>query len=86
MSDTAWPGYERIPLLVMQGYTALLREALRAMDRPPTHVFVQAGVGGIAAALAGHLALVLKDKRPVFVVAAVPYTHKNWLFAWNATS
>jgi diaminopropionate ammonia-lyase len=68
VSDTAWPGYERIPLLVMQGYTALVSEALRALEQPPTHVFVQAGVGGVAAALAGHLALELKDQRPKFVV------------------
>ena len=60
VSDTAWPGYERIPLLVMQGYTALASEALHALEQPPTHVFVQAGVGGVAAALAGHLALVLQ--------------------------
>jgi len=68
VSDTSWPGYERIPGLVMQGYTAIVREALRRLPAPPTHVFVQAGVGGIAAALAGHLALVLGDKRPVFTV------------------
>jgi diaminopropionate ammonia-lyase len=68
VSDTSWPGYERIPSLVMQGYTAIMREALRALDAPPTHVFVQAGVGGIAAALAGHLALVSGDRRPTFVV------------------
>jgi diaminopropionate ammonia-lyase len=68
VSDTSWPGYERIPGLVMQGYTAIVREALRALDAPPTHVFVQAGVGGIAAALAAHFAIVLGDKRPIFVV------------------
>lgn len=68
VSDTAWPGYERIPLLVMQGYTALVSVALRALDQPPTHVFVQAGVGGVAAAVAGHLALVLGERRPKFVV------------------
>ncbi|OCP02692.1 MULTISPECIES: diaminopropionate ammonia-lyase [unclassified Ensifer] len=68
VSDTSWPGYEYIPGLVMQGYTALLCEALRQMDQPPTHVFVQAGVGGIAAATAGHLALRYGDDRPRFVV------------------
>jgi len=46
VSDTSWPGYERIPGLVMQGYTAMVREALRQLSEPPTHVFVQAGVGG----------------------------------------
>lgn len=68
VSDTSWPGYERIPGLVMQGYTAMVREALRKLPSPPTHVFVQAGVGGVAAAVAGHLALALGDKRPTFVV------------------
>ncbi|MGM4910689.1 diaminopropionate ammonia-lyase [Rhizobium sp. 768_B6_N1_8] len=68
VSDTSWPGYERIPGLVMQGYTALVREALKQMPQPPTHVFIQSGVGGIAAAVAGHLAIVLGAQRPVFTV------------------
>ncbi|MBN7776418.1 diaminopropionate ammonia-lyase [Nitratireductor aquimarinus] len=68
VSDTAWPGYERIPGLVMQGYVPLLREALRAMPELPTHVFIQAGVGGVAAAIAGHLAVVFGSERPRFVV------------------
>jgi diaminopropionate ammonia-lyase len=68
VSDTSWPGYERIPGLVMQGYTAIVREALRQLREPLTHVFVQAGVGGIAAAVAGHLAIVLGDARPTFIV------------------
>ena len=64
LSDTSWPGYEHIPGLVMQGYTRLVREALEAMPEPPTHVFLQAGVGGFAAAVAGHFAAVLGDRRP----------------------
>ncbi|WP_445818635.1 pyridoxal-phosphate dependent enzyme [Bradyrhizobium sp. WU425] len=69
MSDTSWPGYERIPGLVMQGYTALLTEALRQLPEPPTHVFVQAGVGGLAAAVAGHFSVLLGDNnRPFFTV------------------
>jgi diaminopropionate ammonia-lyase len=68
VSDTSWPGYERIPGLVMRGYTAMVREALRQLPEPPTHVFVQAGVGGVAAAVAGHLALLYGEKRPAFVV------------------
>jgi diaminopropionate ammonia-lyase len=66
--DASWPGYERIPGLVMQGYTTMVREALRQLPEPPTHVFVQAGVGGVAAAVAGHLALAIGDQRPSFVV------------------
>lgn len=68
VSDTAWPGYERIPLLVMQGYTALIREAVDAIPEPPTHLFVQAGVGGLAASIAGYLMETLGTRRPCIVV------------------
>jgi diaminopropionate ammonia-lyase len=68
VSDTSWEGYERIPGLVMQGYTVIAREALAQLPARPTHVFVQAGVGGIAAAIAAHLSLVLGEERPVFTV------------------
>ena len=68
VSDTSWPGYERIPGLVMQGYTAIMREALEKLPQPPTHVFVQAGVGGIAAAMAAYLDARLGDERPTFIV------------------
>jgi diaminopropionate ammonia-lyase len=54
VSDTSWEGYETIPLSVMQGYTALIGEALDAMPEPPTHIFLQAGVGGLAAAVAAY--------------------------------
>ena len=68
VSDTSWPGYERIPGLVMQGYLALLAETVRAWPEPPTHVFVQAGVGGLAAAVAGHFAVRFGEARPRFIV------------------
>ncbi|HSZ53714.1 MAG TPA: diaminopropionate ammonia-lyase [Caulobacteraceae bacterium] len=71
VSDTSWPGYERIPRLVMQGYAALLREALAQIPAPPTHVFIQAGVGGIAATVAAHFALVFGEARP-FVTVVEP--------------
>lgn len=68
VSDTSWPGYERIPGLVMQGYTAMLNEILRELPQPPTHVFIQAGVGGLAAAVAGYFDIVFGENRPRFVV------------------
>lgn len=68
VSNTSWLGYERIPGLVMQGYTVSVREALRRMAEPPTHVFLQAGVGGFAAAIAGHMAILLGERRPKTVV------------------
>ncbi|PSS61907.1 diaminopropionate ammonia-lyase [Ensifer sp. NM-2] len=68
VSDTSWPGYERIPALVMQGYTAMLREAISALPEAPTHVFIQAGVGGLAAAVAGYFDIVFGSSRPRFIV------------------
>ena len=55
VSDTAWPGYERIPGWVMQGYTMIAEEMLQALPQPPTHLFLQAGVGGFAAAISGYM-------------------------------
>jgi diaminopropionate ammonia-lyase len=52
----------------MQGYTAIAREALAQMPAQPSHVFVQAGVGGIAAALAAQMQTRFGDERPFFTV------------------
>ncbi|MDH3745664.1 MAG: diaminopropionate ammonia-lyase [Acidobacteriota bacterium] len=53
ISDTSWDGYEDIPTWIMQGYTSMFseaREELTAKDaKPLTHVFLQAGVGALAA-------------------------------------
>ena len=68
VSDTSWPGYEHVPILVMQGYTIMVQEILAALPKPPTHLFVQAGVGGLAASVAAHLALMLGTRRPFFIV------------------
>ncbi|RWC07633.1 MAG: diaminopropionate ammonia-lyase [Mesorhizobium sp.] len=68
VSNTSWLGYERVPGLVMQGYTVIVRETLRRLPEPPTHVFLQAGVGGFAAAIAGHMAVLLGSRRPKAVV------------------
>jgi len=59
VSDTSYDGYLDIPLKVMAGYATMATEALaQAASQgggPITHVFVQAGVGGLAAALAARL-------------------------------
>ncbi len=58
VADTSWPGYLDTPLQVMRGYSVLAHEAAEAMeagDGPASHVFVQAGVGGLAGAAAGYL-------------------------------
>src|ERR1035441_9334871 len=52
----------------MQGYTALLREALEQLNTRPTHLWVQAGVGGLAAAASTHLSCVWGEERPTLVI------------------
>ena len=68
VSDTSWNGYEQIPLTVMQGYTIMAGEAFDALSEPPTHIFVQAGVGGMAAAVAAHAQAVYGKDMPRIVV------------------
>ena len=67
ISDTSWDGYDAAPRSVMRGYGVLAHEAVAQWPEGPTHVFVQAGVGGLAAALIGYLWAVL-PVRPAFVV------------------
>lgn len=55
VADTSWPGYRQPPLDVMAGYGLMADEACRAMTTAPTHVFLQGGVGGLAAAVAAYL-------------------------------
>ena len=51
VSDTSWPGYSQAPLDVMAGYGVMAREIIHELPEPPTHVFLQGGVGGLAAAV-----------------------------------
>ena len=69
IQDTARPGYEDIPLRVMQGYTTLFDEALEQLGADaPTHVFVQCGVGSYAAAGQAYLNERFGQQRPTLVV------------------
>ncbi|GGX59204.1 PLP-dependent lyase/thiolase [Tateyamaria omphalii] len=53
LSDSSWHGYFDIPHRLMEGYTVLMQETVAAMNAP-THIFLQAGVGGLAAACAAY--------------------------------
>lgn len=55
VSDTSWEGYTEPPRDVMAGYSVMTREACEALEQPPTHVFLQGGVGGLAASVAAAL-------------------------------
>ena len=61
---------EQIGRDMMQGCTVLIAEVLEQLPpgRIPTHVFVPAGVGGLAAATTAHLWELLGDRRPKMVI------------------
>ncbi|MEM7711273.1 MAG: pyridoxal-phosphate dependent enzyme [Pseudomonadota bacterium] len=52
LADGSWPGYTEPPRLVMEGYTIIARELMGQMPTYPQTVYLQAGVGGLAAAMA----------------------------------
>jgi diaminopropionate ammonia-lyase len=58
ISDMSWPGYERIPSWVIEGYSTMLweidDELQRRSEVGPDLVVVQVGVGAFAAAVARH--------------------------------
>lgn len=54
LSDSSWEGYTELPHRLMEGYLVLAAEMAGQMGKPPTHLFLQAGVGGLAAAVAAH--------------------------------
>jgi diaminopropionate ammonia-lyase len=68
VSDTSWPGYTQPPLDVMAGYGVMTFEACKAMDQAPTHVFLQGGVGGLAASVAAALRQYWKQDAPRVIV------------------
>ncbi len=68
VQDTAWEGYDKIPMWIMQGYSTMALEAVRELPEAPTHVFLQAGVGSMAAAVAAVLLDAYKDNPPKIVI------------------
>lgn len=68
LSDTTWPGYTTLPVFIMQGYAILLEEAAADLPEPPTHIFLQAGVGGMACALTAKARALWGDSVSVIVV------------------
>jgi diaminopropionate ammonia-lyase len=78
VSDTSWPGYTEIPREIMQGYRLMPEEALQQWSGPPpTHVFVQAGVGGMAAAVSVQV----RSLTPAPALIVVEPTHAPCLLA-----
>ena len=70
IADTTIPGNEDIARLVINGYTLLASEIIDALgdDPIPTHVFLQAGVGGMAAAITAYFWNAWGSQRPITII------------------
>ena len=55
ISDTSYEGYTEIPKHVMNGYEVMAYEAVIQQNLKPTHVFLQTGVGSLAAGVTANL-------------------------------
>lgn len=68
LSDSSWPGYVDRPRILMEGYLVLMAEAAAQIATPPTHIFLQAGVGGLAVACATYARKVWGDQPTICIV------------------
>ena len=69
VQDTTLPDYTDIPLLIMQGYMTMAAEAVEQLgDKKPTHLFLQAGVGSMAGAVAAYMRNVYGEDLKIIVV------------------
>jgi len=52
VQDVSWTGYKEVPKLIMAGYSIMIKEIMDQIKNDSfTHVFLQAGVGGMAASM-----------------------------------
>ncbi len=68
LSDSSWPGYMQRPYTLMEGYLVLMHEVAAEMNAAPTHIFLQAGVGGLATACAAFARKVWGHAPKIIVV------------------
>ncbi|MEH6526800.1 MAG: diaminopropionate ammonia-lyase [Sneathiella sp.] len=68
VSDTSWEGYTEPPRQVMAGYGVMVGEIVDSLVAPPTHVFLQGGVGGLAASVCAAFRQYWGDNSPRVVI------------------
>ncbi len=79
LSDSSWPGYFDVPHRLMEGYLQLAQETVEQLSHTPSHIFLQAGVGGFAGAVAA-LFRAKWGSKPIIIVAepsAAPALHES---------
>ncbi len=69
VQDVAWKDYMLIPTLTMAGYSVMMKEIVDKIKiEEITHIFLQAGVGGMAGAIIAGAARYLKNIPKMIVV------------------
>lgn len=68
LSDSSWEGYTELPHLLMEGYLQMALEAAEQCPEAPTHILLQAGVGGMAGAVAAYARMVWGDTPQITIV------------------
>ncbi len=69
IQDVAWKDYMLVPTLNMAGYTVMMKEIIdQIKNENITHVFLQAGVGGMAGAMIAGAARYLKNIPKMIIV------------------
>ena len=68
LSDTSWAEYLETPQQLMEGYLVMAAEAVEQIQTPPTHILLQAGVGGLASAAAGYFRKMWGNTPKIIVV------------------
>lgn len=69
VQDVSWKNYEYVPRLIMAGYCVMVKEIFdQVKNKSFTHVFLQAGVGGMAAAVIAGIAKFYKKIPKIIIV------------------
>ena len=68
VQDVAWENYEYVPKLTMAGYSVMIKEISHQTDQYITHVFLQAGVGGMASGAIAGIAKYFKRIPKIIIV------------------
>ncbi len=68
LSDSSWEGYYDLPHTLMEGYLQMAAEACNQCPQVPSHIMLQAGVGGLAGAVAAYVRTVWGDAPQIIVV------------------
>lgn len=72
VQDTSWDGYTEMPSWILQGYLTMGQEIVHALQESgqpmPTHLFLQAGVGSMPAAMTGYFANLCGEQKPIITI------------------